>query len=237
MSFTENARDIKYRSSYYNEGLRNYMIKVYNYMVIALGITGLVAYLVASSPTLLSFIYNSPMQWVVVFAPIVFVFIFSAKLHSMRIESAQLAFWFFAILMGLSLSWIFIAYTGMSVARVFFISASMFGAMAVYGNTTKRDLTSMGSFLIMGVFGLIITSLINLFIQSNALHFAISLLGVVLFTGLTAYDSQKIKDIYYRYNDGNDLTLGRFAIMGALTLYFDFINIFISLLHLIGDRK
>ena len=237
MSFTQNERGAKYYSSYYSEGLRKYMLKVYNYMAGALGITGLVAYLVSSSPALLSFIYNSPAQWVVMFAPIVFVFIFSSKLHSMRIETAQLAFWFFAGLMGLSLSWIFIAYTGTSVARVFFISASMFGAMAVYGNTTKRDLTAMGSFLIMGVFGLIIASLVNMFMHSAALHFATSLLGVLLFTGLTAYDSQKIKDVYYKHNDGNELTLSRFAIMGALTLYFDFINIFVSLLHLMGDRR
>ncbi|MBQ4875190.1 MAG: Bax inhibitor-1/YccA family protein [Rickettsiaceae bacterium H1] len=237
MSFTQNQRDVKCYSSYYNEGLRSYMLKVYNYMAAALGITGLVAYLVASSPTLLSAIYNSPLQWLIMFAPIVFVFVFSAKLHTMRLETAQLSFWLFASLMGLSLSWVFIAYTGTSIARVFFIASSMFGTMAIYGNTTKRDLTAMGSFLIMGVFGLIIASLVNLFAQSAALHFATSLLGVILFTGLTAYDAQKIKDVYYRYNDGNDLTLGRFAIMGALTLYFDFINIFISLLHLMGDRR
>ncbi len=237
MSFTQNEREVKYHSSYYNEGLRSYMLKVYNYMAGALGITGVVAYLVSASPALLSFIYNSPMQWVVMFAPIVFVFVLSAKLQSMRLESAQIAFWVFAGLMGLSLSWVFIAYTGTSIARVFFISSAMFGAMAIYGNSTKRDLTGMGSFLIMGVFGIIIASLINLFMQSAALQFAVSLVGVVLFTGLTAYDSQKIKDVYYRYNDGNEVTLGKFAIMGALTLYFDFINIFISLLHLMGDRR
>lgn len=237
MSFTRHERDVKYYSSYYNEGLRSYMLKVYNYMAVALGITGLVSFLVSSSSYLLSAIYNSPLQWVVMFAPIVFVLFFSAKLHTMRLEVAKMALWLFAALMGLSLSWVFVAYTGTSIARVFFISASMFGAMAIYGNTTKRDLTSMGSFLIMGVFGLIIASLINLFMQSPALYFATSFLGVLIFTGLTAYDSQKIKDLYYKNNDGNELTLGRFAIMGALTLYFDFINIFVSLLHLMGDRR
>ena len=238
MSYTHNDRDIKYYASYCNEGLRSYMLKVYHYMAGALGITGLIAYLTASSPALLSFIYQSPMQWVVMFAPLIFVFIFSSKIHTMRVETAQVSFWCFAVLMGLSLSWIFLAYSlGASIARVFFVSASMFGAMAIYGNTTKRDLTSFGSFLIMGVVGIIIASLINMFIQSSALHFAISLLGVLLFTGLTAYDSQKIKDVYYRYNNGNEAALSKFSIMGALTLYFDFINIFISLLSLMGDRR
>ncbi len=233
----QNDRSVNSYASYYNEGLRSYMQKVYNYMAGALGITGLVAYLTASSPALLSLIYHTPLQWVIMFAPLVFVFVFSAKLPTMKVETAQLSFWCFAALMGLSLSWVFVAYTGTSIARVFFISASMFGLMAIYGNTTKRDLTAFGSFLMMGVIGIIIASLINMFIQSSALQFATSILGVLIFTGLTAYDSQKIKDVYYRYNTGDETILGKFSIMGALTLYFDFINMFISLLHLMGDRR
>ncbi len=237
MSFIQNKSGTSYRSSYHNEGLRSYMLRVYYHMAAALGITGLVAYFVSSSHAALSVIYGSPLQWVVMFSPIIFVFIFSAKLHSMRPDTAKILYFLFAGLMGLSLSSIFIVYTGENIARVFFISASMFGAVAIYGNVTQHDLTQIGSFLIMGVIGLIIASLVNLFLQSAAIHFATSLLGVVIFTVLTAHDAQKIKDLYYRYSGGGDEIMDRFAIMGALTLYFDFINIFMSLLHLIGNRR
>lgn len=239
MKFTENYTSAATRQSaiYYNEGLRAYMIMVFNYMAIALGITGLTAFLASSSPQLINIIYNTPLHWVVLFAPLVFVFLFAAKIPSMQLETARYLFWGFSILMGLSLSWIFLVYTGASVTRVFFITAAMFGAMALYGNSTKKDLTSMGSFLIMGVIGLIIASLLNLFLHSSALQFAVSLLGVIIFTGLTAYDTQRIKDTYYRLNDGTTAVAGKMAIMGALTLYFDFINIFISLLNLMGERK
>ncbi|AHX11026.1 inhibitor of apoptosis-promoting Bax1 family protein [Neorickettsia helminthoeca str. Oregon] len=206
-------------------------------MAIALGITGVTAYLVSTSPSMLSLLYQTPLQWVVMFAPIVFVFIFSAKVSSMTSDSAKLLFWGFSVLMGLSLSWIFVAYTGTSVSRVFFISASMFGAMALFGNNTKADLTAMGSFLIMGVVGILIASIVNIFLQSAAVYFAVSFLGVIIFTGLTAYDVQRIKDSYYLASNAGESALSKVAILGALTLYFDFINIFISLLNLMGERK
>jgi FtsH-binding integral membrane protein len=213
------------------------MIKVFNYMAVALGITGITAYLVSTSAGLINLLYQTPLQWVIMFAPIVFVVIFASKISTMRLDTARMLFLSFAVMMGLSLSWIFIAYTGTSVARVFFISASMFGAMALYGNNTKKDLSAMGSFLMMGVIGLIIASIINLFLGSSALQFAVSFLAVIIFTGLTAYDVQKIKDSFFMFNDGNEATASKFAIIGALTLYFDFINIFINLLHLIGERR
>lgn len=237
MSYTDRHSSATTNQAYYNEGLRSYMIKVFNHMAIALGITGITAYLVSTSAVLISLLYQTPLGWIVMFAPIVFVFIFASKIPSMSLDMARMLFWLFAVLMGLSLSWIFLAYTQASVARVFFISASMFGAMALYGNNTKKDLSAMGSFLIMGVIGLIIASIVNIFLGSSALQFAVSFLGVVIFTGLTAYDVQKIKDSYFMFNDGSEVTAGKFAIMGALTLYFDFINIFISLLNLIGERR
>lgn len=220
----------------YDEGLRKYMLSVFSYMAGAFGLTGLVAYLVASSPALISAIYSTPLQWVIMFAPVIFTFFFAAKIYSMSLDTARILFWLFAGVMGLSLSWVFMAFTGTSIARVFFISSSMFGAMALYGNNTKRDLSAFGSFLIMGVIGLIIASLVNLFLRSTALNFATSFLAVIIFTGLTAYDVQRLKDLYFRVGSGGSF-LGKASIMGALTLYFDFINIFLSLLHLLGDRK
>lgn len=225
------------QSRYYNEGLRQYLLKVYSYMAAALGITGVVAYVTTLSRTLMATLYQTPLHWILAFAPIVYVFVMASKLSSMRLQTARISLWVFSALMGLSLAWIFMVYTSTSIARVFFISASLFGAMAIYGNETKKDLTSMGSFLIMGVFGLIIASLINLFMHSSAMQFAISLLAVIIFTGLTAYDAQKIKEVYYQFNDGDTETVGKVAIMGALNLYFDCINLFINLLSLLGERK
>ncbi len=237
MSFMDFQREtVSNYASQYHEGLRAYMVSVFNYMAIAFGITGIVAYLVSSSPAIMHAIYSTPLQWVVVFAPLLFTFYFAAKVYTFSLDTAKILFWLFAGLMGLSLSWIFVAYTGTSIARVFFISSSMFGLMALYGNSTKKDLTKIGSFLMMGVIGIIIASLVNLFLKSTALHFAVSLIAVVIFTGLTAYDVQRIKDIYSRLGSDAETT-GKVAIMGALTLYFDFINIFISLLNLFGERK
>ena len=152
------------------------------------------------------------------------------------IERAQMTFWGFAALMGASLSWIFAVYTGVSIARVFFITAAVFGSMSLYGYTTKRDLTSMGSFMIMGLIGIIIASLVNLFLQSSALHFAISILGVIIFVGLTAYDTQRIKSIYYQVAGSGELAV-KFSILGALSLYMDFINLFLQMLQFFGERK
>ncbi|ETO91543.1 MAG: aspartyl-tRNA synthetase [Candidatus Xenolissoclinum pacificiensis L6] len=225
---------------YYHQGLRSYLVKVYKYMAFALGITGITAYMTASSQGLMSLIYGTPLTWVIMFAPLVFVFFFTAKIHSMNFKTAQMVLGLFAVVMGLSLSWIFISYTGNSITRVFFISASMFGGMALYGNTTHRDLTAFGSFLMMGVIGLVVASLLNIFMQSNAILFATSVLGVIVFSGLTAYDAKTIKDQYYRLGGNNESNvdfLNKIAIMSSLRLYFDFINIFMSLLHLMGSSN
>ncbi|MFZ1109992.1 MAG: Bax inhibitor-1/YccA family protein [Rhodomicrobium sp.] len=239
-----------------DEGLRAYMIRVYNYMGIGLVLTGIVAYAfftmattsdpsiaVAKLPSGLMLtalgktIYASWLRWVIAFAPLAIVFLFAARINQMSSATAQAVFWFFAALMGLSLSSIFVVYTGASIARIFFITAATFGAVSIYGYTTKRDLTQIGSFLIMGVIGLVIASIVNAFLGSTGLQFAISVLAVLIFTGLTAYDTQQLKDTYYSYASGGEETLGRSAIMGALSLYLDFINIFIALLQLFGDRR
>ena len=220
------------RSTTFDPALRDYMAKVYNFMAIALGISGVVAFLISTSPALLNAIYGTPLKYVIMFAPLVFVMFFSAKIHSLSFSTAKNYLWIFSALMGASISWIFIAYTSVSIIRVFFISASVFGAMSLYGYTTKKDLTSLGSFLFMGLIGIIIASVVNLFLQSSALQFAVSILGVLIFVGFTAYDTQNIKREFYQFS-GND----KVAVMGSLRLYMDFINLFIMLLQLFGSRK
>jgi FtsH-binding integral membrane protein len=223
-----------------DEGLRAYMLKVYNLMAIALVVTGAVAYgtfnLAVSNGQLTqlgALLFTSPLRWVIMLAPLAFVFLFSFRIDRMSVSTAQMTFWAFAALMGLSLSSIFLVFTGASITQTFFVTAAAFGALSLYGYTTRRDLTAMGSFLIMGVFGLILAMLVNLFLQSSALQFAISAIGVLVFAGLTAYDTQKIKESYF---EGDAAVLGRNAIMGALTLYLDFINMFQFLLSFLGDR-
>lgn len=236
-----------------DEGLRSYMLGVYNYMGIALGITGVVAYFISMMATtadpsvavgtlkngtmltqLGATLYGSPLQWLVMLAPLAFVFALSFGINRMKFATAQLVFWGFSVAMGLSLSSIFLVYTGESIARVFFITAGTFGAMSLYGYTTKRDLTAIGSFLMMGLFGLILASIVNMFFQSGHLAFAISVIGVLIFVGLTAYDTQKIKENYFE-GDGSE-TASKKMLMGALTLYLDFINLFLMLLRLLGSR-
>lgn len=224
------------RTTSHDASLRDYMVKVYNFMSIALVISGAVALFVANYPPLLQVIFGTPLSWVVMLAPLGFVLYFSAKINSISAQKAKTYLWIFAGLMGISLSSILIAYTGTSVARVFFITASVFGSMSLYGYTTKKDLTAVGSFLIMGLIGIIIASVFNFFFQSSAMHFAISLIGVLVFIGLTAYDTQKIKRQYYECA-GNEEMIGKAAVMGALNLYMDFINLFIMLMRLIGDRR
>jgi FtsH-binding integral membrane protein len=216
-------------------GLRQYMLSIYNYMTAGLAITGLVAFLVASSPAAMSVIFGTPLKWVVMLAPLGFVFLFAAKVHTMKPSTAQMLFWAFAALMGLSMASIFIVFTGTSIARVFFITAAAFGATSLYGYTTKRDLTKMGSFLMMGLIGIVIASLVNIFVGSSALQFAISVIGVIVFTGLTAYDTQRLKELYAETYDSDSVS--RMAIMGALQLYLDFINLFTMLLNLMGTRN
>jgi hypothetical protein len=218
-----------------DQGLRSYMLRVYNYMTGGLALTGIIALYTANSPQILQTIYGTPLQWMVMLAPLGFVFFLSARINKISASTAQTLFWVYSGLMGLSLSYIFLAYTGESITRVFFISAGTFGAMSLYGYTTKRDLSGVGSFLYMGLIGIVIASLVNLFMQSSAFEFAISVIGVIVFTGLTAYDTQKIRQMYVA-GEGTE-TATKKAVMGALNLYLDFINLFIMLLRLLGDRR
>jgi len=218
-----------------DEGLRQYMLRVYNYMASGLALTGIVAWLTASSPAMLQAIYGTPLMWVVMLAPLGFVLFLSFRINKMSFAAAQTTFWIYAAVMGLSLAWIFIAFTGASVTRVFFITAAAFAGMSLYGYTTKRDLSRLGAFLFMGLIGIIVAALVNIFLASSALQFAISVIGVVVFTGLTAYDTQSIKELYYEA-DSSEIA-GKKAVMGALRLYLDFINLFIMMLQLLGQRR
>ncbi|OUC04184.1 MULTISPECIES: Bax inhibitor-1/YccA family protein [Ehrlichia] len=232
----DNYSNVQFQSAYYSVGLRNYLVKVYNYMAMALGLTGVVAFFVSSSPAIISMIYNTPLHWLIVFAPVGLVFLMSYKLNVFSFQTVLTIFFSFAALVGVSISYIFLVYTAASIAKVFFISSSMFGVMAWYGNVTKKDLSQFGTFLFMGVIGIIIASVVNLFFNSGPLHFALSVVAVIVFTGMTAYDAQRIKDMYYKFNDGTD-SVNKMAILGATTLYFNYINIFISLLNLQGERR
>jgi len=229
-------------------GLRAYMLRVYNYMAAAVALTGLAAWVIfqASVVTndggtitgLTNFgqtLFVSPLKWVVIFSPLVLVFAISAGIERLSLSTAQLLFWVFAALMGISLGSVFMIYTPVSITRVFFISAASFGALSLYGYTTQRDLSAMGSFMMMGLFGLIIASIVNLFWPSGPLAFAISIIGVIVFAGLTAWDTQRIKEMYDVNDDGT--ASGRKAVMGALSLYLDFLNLFLMLLRLLGDRR
>ncbi|EJC81681.1 FtsH-interacting integral membrane protein [Rhizobium leguminosarum bv. trifolii WSM2297] len=225
-----------------DQGLRAYMVKVYNLMALGLAITGVAAYLgfnfAVQDGQLTQFgvlLFQSPLRWVVILAPLAAVFFLSFRINSMSVAAAQTTFWVYAALVGLSLSSIFLVYTGQSVVQTFFVTAASFGALSLYGYTTKRDLSAMGSFLIMGLFGLIIASIVNIFLASSAMQFAISVIGVLIFAGLTAYDTQRIKELYLEADDV--AVAGRKAIMGALTLYLDFINLFMFLLQFMGNRK
>ena len=231
-----------------DEGLRAYMLKVYNYMATGILLTGIIALLsfkmsvvtdnsgaITGFTALGNALFFSGLKWLVMLAPLGIVFYMSFGINKMSASKAQTIFWVFAALMGLSLSWILLVYTGASVARVFFITSATFGAMSLYGYTTKRDLTKFGSFLMMGLIGIIIASLVNIFLKSSMMYFVISILGVLIFVGLTAYDTQKIKNMYVASDTGE--LMGKKAVMGALTLYLDFINLFIMLLRLFGQRR
>ena len=219
-----------------NEGLRAYMLGIYNYMALGVALTGTVAFLAASSMDLMRAIYtNTALSLVVMFAPLAFVLFLSFRINHMKASTAQALFWVYSAMMGLSLSFIFLAYTGTSIARVFFITSGTFAAMSLYGYTTKKDLTGLGSFLFMGLIGIIIASLVNMFIGSTVMEFVISVIGVLIFTGLTAYDTQQIKHEYFY--GGSSEEMKKRSIMGALRLYLDFINLFLMLLRLFGDRR
>lgn len=215
-------------------GLRNHMISVYNNMGLGLLVSGLIAYIVGTSPALAQMVYGGPQAYLFIFAPLVAVLALSFGIEKMSVSTARLAFYGFAALMGISLSSIFLVYELGSIFQVFLITSVMFGSMSLYGYTTKKDLTSIGSFLIMGVWGLVIASIINLFMQNSLMQLVIAAIGVIVFTGLTAYDTQKIKEIYYQTEGDSRAKAG---IMGALSLYLDFINLMISLIQLLGQRK
>ncbi|MFL2853359.1 MAG: Bax inhibitor-1/YccA family protein [Candidatus Pelagibacter sp.] len=236
------------KTAVWDAGLRAYMLKVYNYMATGVLLTGIISLIsfklsadISASGQIIALkpygnaIFNSGLKWVIMLAPLAVIFYMSFGINKMSTSKAQTVFWIFTILMGLSLSWVLIVFTGVSVARVFFITSATFGAMSIYGYTTKRDLTKLGSFLMMGLIGIIIASLVNIFLKSTMMHFIISILGVLIFVGLTAYDTQKIKNMYSA-SDTIEVS-GKKAIMGALTLYLDFINLFIMLLRLFGQRR
>ncbi|UWI83125.1 Bax inhibitor-1/YccA family protein [Wolbachia endosymbiont of Howardula sp.] len=227
-----NEQDTYSQRIYYNVGLKNYLTKVYNYMAIALGITAIVAFLTVFCG-LFQIIYYTPLlSLIVTFSPVVLVFYMSYKLQDLSYQSTVVMFFLFSVLMGFSLSYVFIIYTTENITRAFLITSIMFSSMSLYGNITKRDLTSIGSFLLMGIWGLIIATIVNMFLGSTPIYFAISLISVIIFTLLTAYDAQRIKDIYYKYNYGTDeiITI-KLAILAATSLYFNFINIFLNLLR------
>lgn len=228
-------------------GLRSYMLAVYRYMGMGLALTGGIAYLVymmsitetASGQLALTslgdMLFNSPLKWVIMLAPLGVVFYLSARINRMSAAAAQGSFWLYAGLNGVSFATIFMVFTGMSIAKVFLITACMFGAMTLWGYTTKRDLTGMGSFLFMGLIGIVIASVVNIFLASDMMSFIISIVGVLVFTGLTAYDTQAIKE-QYSVSDSGELAQKK-SIMGALRLYLDFINLFIMMLQLFGNRE
>ncbi|PPD46259.1 MAG: hypothetical protein CTY15_01505 [Methylocystis sp.] len=230
-----------------DEGLRAYMLGVYNYMTLGLGVTGLVAmgvYMLsvakagAGQIVLTPFgqmIYTSPLRWAIILAPLGFIFLISGRAQGMSTATARNMFLGFAAVMGLSMSSLLLVFTGVSIARVFFITAAAFGGLSLYGYMTKRDLSAFGSFLVMGVWGLVIAGLVNLFLQSSGLQFALSIITVLVFSGLTAWDTQRIKDQYYEMADHE--VAQKLSIFGALSLYLDFINMFQSMLFLFGDRR
>ncbi|MEW6629882.1 MAG: Bax inhibitor-1/YccA family protein [Pseudomonadota bacterium] len=219
----------------YDEGLRQHMLRVYNYMGLGLVVTGIVAFAVSSTPALYVPIFSSPLKWVVMLAPLAFVMLFSFKMQTMSAASAQAMFWAFCGVMGLSLASVFLVFTGTSIARTFFIAATMFGATSLYGYTTRRDLTQFSSFLVMGLIGVVIASLVNMFLGSTALQFAISVIGIAVFIGLTAWDTQTIKEQYAENFDAESQQ--KLAVFGAFSLYLNFINIFQLLLNFTGERE
>lgn len=227
-----------------DEGLRSYMIKVFNYMAGSLLVAGIVAYLFANTG-LIKLLYNidyanqtasiSGIGWLVMLAPLAMIFAFHYVLTRKSLAAVQLVFWSFSVLEGASLAYVFLAYSGASITRVFFITAITFSGMGILGYSTKRDLSKLGSYLYMGVLGLFVALIVNMFLKSSGLDYALSVIGVLLFTGLTAADMQNIKMMYYRQDDSD--VSSRKAIAGALSLYLDFINLFLMLLRLMGDRR
>ena len=222
-------------------GLRSYMLSVYNYMASGVLLTGIVALGFANS-SLINLIVNpatgqaTPLFWVALFAPLAIVFALSFGINRISARTAQLLFWVYAGLIGVQFSSLFLVYTGASIAQAFFATAAAFLGLSLYGYTTKRDLSAMGTFFIMGVVGIFVALIVNMFLRSPALDLAISAIGVLVFAGLTAYDTQKIKSIYFAVS-GHGEAMAKSAVIGALNLYLDFINMFLFLLRLFGDRR
>ncbi|GLK71947.1 Bax inhibitor-1/YccA family protein [Ancylobacter dichloromethanicus] len=219
----------------YDEGLRRHMLRVYNYMALGLVLTGAVAFIVGTTPALYVPIFSTPLKWVVMLAPLAFVLFFSFRMQSMSGSAAQTMFWAFCAVMGLSMASIFLVFTGTSIARTFFIAATMFGATSLYGYTTKRDLSQFGSFLIMGLIGVVIASVVNIFLGSTMLQFIVSVVGILVFVGLTAWDTQSIKEQYADHFDAESQQ--KLAVFGAFSLYLNFVNIFQLLLNFTGERE
>nr|WP_016830629.1 Bax inhibitor-1/YccA family protein [Rickettsia conorii] len=219
----------------FDEGLRQYMLKVYNYMALALLLTGVAAVTTISVEPIYNLMFQTGFGTIIMFAPLGIALYFFMGFGQMNLPTVQILFWVYAGLTGMSLAYLALIYTGASIARTFFICSSVFGAMSLYGYSTSRDLTSMGSFFAMGLIGLIIASLVNLFLKSSALSFATSLIGIVIFMGLIAWDTQKIKSMYYMA--GNDEVGQKLSIMAAFTLYLDFINLFLYLMRFLGNRR
>ncbi len=233
VAYTSNAQVV-------DEGLRSYMLKIYNYMTGGLAVTGIISYLIASNPSFLRLFFTptgySGFGWLALFAPLIMVFAFGWVVNKGTLAQVQAMFWGFSALMSVSLAPIFLIYTGTSITRVFLITAATFGALSLYGYTTKKDLSGWGSFLMIGLIGLIIATIVNFFMQSTGLYYALSYIGILIFAGLTAYDTQNLKSMYYQSGMEGDIA-DRIAISGALSLYLDFINMFLYLLRLMGDRR
>ncbi len=232
------------RTAEIDEGLRAHMNKVYGMMSVGMVLTGGVAWAVGTTPALLAILRDPQtlqpniLGWIVMFAPLIMVFAFAGMINRMSAATAQLVFYTFAAVMGLSISWIFVAFTGISIAQTFFVTAIAFAGLSLYGYTTKKDLSGWGTFLMMGVIGLIVAMIINLFLQSPAIMFAVSILGVLIFAALTAYDTQSIKNEYIQHAaSGDQEWLDKSAVMGSLRLYLDFINMFMFLLQFLGQRE
>lgn len=219
-----------------DQGLRNYMLGIYNYMALGVALTGIVAFMISQNAALVQTIHGTGLRWIVMLAPLAFIMVMSFGVNRLSSGALQAIYWAYAAVMGAWLSYIFVAYTGESVARVFFITAASFAGLSLYGYTTKRDLSAMGSFLIMGLIGLIIAIVVNIFLQSSALQFAISVIGVGIFAGLTAWDTQRLKHDYYQLV-GHSEMMAKASIMGAVSLYLNFVNMFIFLLSLLGNRE
>ncbi|MFL0418632.1 Bax inhibitor-1/YccA family protein [Sphingomonas sp. 179-I 2A4 NHS] len=228
-------RGVAAHADAYDQGLRRYLLGIYRTMALGLGVTGIVALIVASTPGLYQPIFNTPLKWLVILAPLAFVLFFSFRVEHMSVATARISFYAFSAVMGLSLASIFLVFTGTSIALAFFSAAALFATMCLWGYTTKVDLSRWSTFLMVGLVGLIVASLINLFLASNTLQFAVSIIGVLVFTALTAWDSQRLKSQYVAY--AGTQSLEKLAVLGALSLYLDLINLFQLLLNLTGERQ